>query len=98
MLVTMTSTRLLQDERSELVRLQLGNHLRQRHAQDTTQVALARSEIAERLFEQERQRTSQLSAEVHFPLACIIWHLADHLADRHRAADGSTGCILYLLS
>lgn len=54
----------MQDERSELVRMQLGNHLRQRHARDALQVALARAEIAERLFDQERQRNTQLAAEV----------------------------------
>lgn len=44
--------------------MQLGNHLRQRHAQDVSQVAVTRAEIAERLFEQERQRHLQLAAEV----------------------------------
>jgi len=55
----------LQDqERSELVKLQLGNHMRQRQAQDMSHLAITRAEIAERLFEQERKSTARLSAEV----------------------------------
>lgn len=53
-----------EQERSELVKLQLGNHMRQRQAQDMSLLAITRAEIAERLFEQERKSNTRLSAEV----------------------------------
>ena len=66
----------VQDSKSELVRLQLGNHLRQRAAQDVSQVALSRAEIAERLFEQERQRNDQQATEVlYINVCCWPGHL-----------------------
>ena len=49
------------------MRAQLGNHLRQRQAQDTSQVAMTRAEISQRLFEEERKRSEALSAEVCVP-------------------------------
>ena len=46
------------------MRMQLGNHLRHRQAQDASQIAVTRAEISNRLFEEERKRTQSLSAEV----------------------------------
>lgn len=48
------------------MKLQLGNHLRQRHAQDMSHVAVTRAEISHRLFEEERKRNQALAAEVNF--------------------------------
>ena len=50
------------------MKLQLGNHLRQRHAQDMSQVAVTRAEISHRLFEEERKRSKSLAAEVRHGL------------------------------
>lgn len=56
-----------EQELSELVKLQLGNHMRQRQAQDMFHLAITRAEITERLFEQERKSNTRLSAEVSGP-------------------------------
>ncbi len=56
------------DSRGDLVKLQLGNYLRQRQAQDISQVAMTRAEISHRLFEEERKQNQSLTAEVMTPL------------------------------